>query len=191
MACNSSTEQYPSFLFVFTAFSLTKSSTSTPGKDVPGTKFRCRARARPVGDQVRFSVCSLKLFTCSGLGFPLCEIMCIIIIIVIIMSIVIIKHNHQLSSPITNHYHQSSSPIIIINHHHQSPIIIINIMFVYFLGFLPQVSIRVYLPEYGDEQADAGRDCRTRLARSNSQARTGTREYSFFRPQAGLAALPG
>ena len=23
-------------------------------------------------------------------------------------------------------------------------------------------------PEYGDEQADAGRDCRTRLARSNS-----------------------
>ena len=28
-------------------------------------------------------------------------------------------------------------------------------------------------PEYGDEQADAGRDCRTRLARPNSQARTG------------------
>ena len=27
-------------------------------------------------------------------------------------------------------------------------------------------------PEYGDEQADAGRDCRTRLARPNSQART-------------------
>ena len=27
-------------------------------------------------------------------------------------------------------------------------------------------------PEYGDEQADAGRDCRTRLARQNSQART-------------------
>ena len=25
-------------------------------------------------------------------------------------------------------------------------------------------------PEYGDEQADAGRDCRTRLARPNSQA---------------------
>ncbi|CAN0409356.1 unnamed protein product, partial [Ascophyllum nodosum] len=24
-------------------------------------------------------------------------------------------------------------------------------------------------PEYGDEQADAGRDCRTRLARPNSQ----------------------
>ena len=27
-------------------------------------------------------------------------------------------------------------------------------------------------PEYGDEQADAGRDCRTRLARPNSPART-------------------
>ena len=27
-------------------------------------------------------------------------------------------------------------------------------------------------PEYGDEQADAGRDCRTRLARPDSQART-------------------
>ena len=35
-------------------------------------------------------------------------------------------------------------------------------------------------PEYGDEQADAGRDCRTRLARpNNSQARTGTGKYSF------------
>ena len=34
-------------------------------------------------------------------------------------------------------------------------------------------------PEYGDEQADAGRDCRTRLARSNSQARTRTGRYSF------------
>ena len=29
-------------------------------------------------------------------------------------------------------------------------------------------------PEYGDEQADAGWDCRNRLARPNSQARTGT-----------------
>ena len=29
-------------------------------------------------------------------------------------------------------------------------------------------------PEYGDEQADAGRDGRTRLARPNYQARTGT-----------------
>ena len=34
-------------------------------------------------------------------------------------------------------------------------------------------------PEYGDEQVDAGRDCRTRLARPNSQARS------------GLAILPG
>ena len=32
-------------------------------------------------------------------------------------------------------------------------------------------------PEYGDEQADAGRDCRTRLARPNSQARTRTGKY--------------
>ena len=34
-------------------------------------------------------------------------------------------------------------------------------------------------PEYGDEQADAGRDCRNRLARPNSQARMGAGEYSF------------
>ena len=34
-------------------------------------------------------------------------------------------------------------------------------------------------PEYGDEQADAGRDCRTHLARPNSQARTRTGKYSF------------
>ena len=34
-------------------------------------------------------------------------------------------------------------------------------------------------PEYGDEQADAGRDCRTRLARPNSQAQTRTGKYSF------------
>ena len=32
-------------------------------------------------------------------------------------------------------------------------------------------------PEYGDEQADAGRDGRTRLARPNAQARTGTEKY--------------
>ena len=31
--------------------------------------------------------------------------------------------------------------------------------------------------EYGHEQADAERDCRTRLARPNSQARTGTGKY--------------
>ena len=35
-------------------------------------------------------------------------------------------------------------------------------------------------PEYGDEQADAGRDGWTRLARPNSQARTGTGEYYFL-----------
>ena len=35
-------------------------------------------------------------------------------------------------------------------------------------------------PEYGDEQADAGRDCRTRLARPNSQARPGTGKISFL-----------
>ena len=34
-------------------------------------------------------------------------------------------------------------------------------------------------PEYGDEQADAGRNCRTRLARPDSQARTGTGHYSI------------
>ena len=35
-------------------------------------------------------------------------------------------------------------------------------------------------PEYGDEQADAGRDCRTHLARPNSQVRTGTGKISSF-----------
>ena len=35
-------------------------------------------------------------------------------------------------------------------------------------------------PEYGDEQADAGRNCRNRLARPNSQARTRIGEYLFF-----------
>ena len=35
-------------------------------------------------------------------------------------------------------------------------------------------------PEYGDEQAEAGRDyCRTHLAGPNSNARTGTGKYSF------------
>ena len=34
-------------------------------------------------------------------------------------------------------------------------------------------------PEYGDEQPDAGRDCRTRLARPNYQARTGTGNNLF------------
>ena len=34
-------------------------------------------------------------------------------------------------------------------------------------------------PEYGDEQADAGRNCRTRLVRPNYQARTGTGKKLF------------
>ena len=40
------------------------------------------------------------------------------------------------------------------------------------LGRNPEVSKHQIQPEYGDEQADAGRNCRTRLAiRPNSQAR--------------------
>ena len=35
-------------------------------------------------------------------------------------------------------------------------------------------------PGYGDEQTDAGRNCRTCLARSNSQARTETGKNYFF-----------
>ena len=35
-------------------------------------------------------------------------------------------------------------------------------------------------PEYGDEQADAGRDGWTRLARPNSQARAGTGAMFIF-----------
>ena len=49
-------------------------------------------------------------------------------------------------------------------------------------------------PEYGVKQADAGRDCRTRLARPNFQARTRTGSYYFSlfsAPWAGLATLPG
>ena len=34
-------------------------------------------------------------------------------------------------------------------------------------------------PEYGYDQADGGRECRTRLARPNSQAQTRTGKYSF------------
>ena len=34
-------------------------------------------------------------------------------------------------------------------------------------------------PEYGDEQTDAGRDCRTRFERPNFQARTRTGKYQF------------
>ena len=36
--------------------------------------------------------------------------------------------------------------------------------------------------KYEYEQADVGRDCRTRLARPNSQARTGTGKYQFPSP---------
>ena len=35
-------------------------------------------------------------------------------------------------------------------------------------------------PEYGDEQAYAGRDCGTRLARPNSQARAGIGDQGRF-----------
>ena len=39
-------------------------------------------------------------------------------------------------------------------------------------------------PEYGDEQADAGRHCRTHLARPNSQARANAdREIFIFSVQ--------
>ena len=43
------------------------------------------------------------------------------------------------------------------------------------LGRSPESKHQIQL-EYGDEQGDAGRDCRTRLARLNSQAQTGTRK---------------
>ena len=48
-------------------------------------------------------------------------------------------------------------------------------------GRNPVASKHRILPEYGDEQTHAGRDCRTRLARPNSQARTnGDREIFIF-----------
>ena len=46
------------------------------------------------------------------------------------------------------------------------------------IGMNP-VSKHQIQPEYGDGQADAGRDCPIRLARPNSQARTGTGKYYF------------
>ena len=49
-------------------------------------------------------------------------------------------------------------------------------------GGIPEVSIRFSL-SVENEQADTGRDCRTRLARPDSQARTRTEKYSFFRVQ--------
>ena len=47
------------------------------------------------------------------------------------------------------------------------------------LGRNSVISKHQIQPEDGDEQADAGRDGWTRLARPNSQARTGTGEYYF------------
>ena len=44
------------------------------------------------------------------------------------------------------------------------------------LGRNPVSKYELY-PEYGDEQADAGQDCRNRLARPIFQARTGTGKY--------------
>ena len=47
--------------------------------------------------------------------------------------------------------------------------------------------------EHGDEQAEAEGGYRTRLARPNSQARTGTGKYSFplfIRPQAEWQSYP-
>ena len=46
------------------------------------------------------------------------------------------------------------------------------------LGRIP-VSKHQIQPEYGEEQADAGRDCRTRLARSNSQRERGQGNIHF------------
>ena len=47
------------------------------------------------------------------------------------------------------------------------------------LGRNPVVSKHQIQLEHGDEQADAGRDCRTHLARPNYQARTRTGKCSF------------
>ena len=46
------------------------------------------------------------------------------------------------------------------------------------LGRNPVIKHQIQ-PEDRNKQTDAGRDCRTRLARPNSQARTGTGECSF------------
>ena len=47
------------------------------------------------------------------------------------------------------------------------------------LGRNPVIKHHIH-PEYGDEQADAGRDSQTRLARPDSQARTRTGENIYF-----------
>ena len=46
------------------------------------------------------------------------------------------------------------------------------------IGRNPVSKLQIQL-EYEDEQANAGRDGRTRLARPNSQARTGTGKNTF------------
>ena len=50
---------------------------------------------------------------------------------------------------------------------------------IYYLGRNP-VSKHQIQPGYGGDQADAGRDCRTRLARPIFQARTRTGKYLFY-----------
>ena len=45
------------------------------------------------------------------------------------------------------------------------------------------IFLKIIESEYGDEQAYAGRDCRTRLGRPNSQARTRDREIFIFPAQ--------
>ena len=47
------------------------------------------------------------------------------------------------------------------------------------IGRNPVISKHQIQPEYGDEQADAGRDDQTCLARRDSQVRTKTGKYSF------------
>ena len=61
------------------------------------------------------------------------------------------------------------------------------------IGRNPVVSTRLSL-SMKNEQADTGRDCRTRLARPNSQARIGTEKYLFSLfswRRAGMSILPG
>ena len=53
-------------------------------------------------------------------------------------------------------------------------------MLLYLVCGATAVSKHQIQPEYGDEQTDAGRDCRTRLATSNSQALTRTGKSSYF-----------
>ena len=48
------------------------------------------------------------------------------------------------------------------------------------IGRNPVRKHEVQPAEYVDEQANAGRDCQTRLARQNSQARTRTGKYYFY-----------